>query len=183
MRDSRAARLIPAGRALVHCALTLAAIALGRPDPAHAVPVPEPERLLALQAACDSVWRVRMVSRRATYLLERPGLGPLGVNVAPHTTGPPALITIGQVPAVAKWIPWTDVERLEAGRNVAWRGALKGLLVGGVAGGLLVSAKGPDLAEDGDNAVAVFAVALTVACTVAGYLLGLANPSLTPLYP
>jgi hypothetical protein len=183
VRDPRAARLIRAVRALLRGALALAAIGLGRPAPAHAVPAPEAERLAALQAACDSAWRVRMVSLRATYLLERPGLGPQGVNVAPHTSGPPALITIGEAPPDAKWIPWAEVERMESAQSRAGWGAVKGLLVGGVAGGLLVSAHGPDLAEDNDNVVAVFAVVLTVGCTVAGYLLGLASPSLTPLYP
>ena len=181
MREPFAAGLIAAGRLLLGG--VLAAIALARPVPARAVPAPGPERLAALQAACDSAWRVRIVSLRASYLLERPALGLQGVNVAPRSSGPPALITIGDVPADAKWVPWAEIERLDAGRSRAGRGALTGLLFGGAVGGILVAVSGPDLTDANDNVVAIFAVALTVGCGIAGYLLGLANPGLTPLYP
>ena len=167
----------------LHFTLALLAVALVRPAPAGAAPAPDAPRLAALQAASDSAWRVRVVSRRVIYLLRRPELGPGGVNVAARSSGPPALITIGKPADDEKWIPWAEIERLETGKNVSGRGALKGLLIGGVAGGALVAAKGPDLTDTDDNIVALFAVTLTLGCGLAGYLLGLANPDLTPLYP
>jgi hypothetical protein len=52
-----------------------------------------------------------------------------------------------------------------------------------VVGGLTVAASGPDLEEDGDNAVLYAATLFTLTCATAGLLLGLANGTPTPLYP
>ena len=164
-------------------AIALATIALAAASPAPAAPAPDAPRLEALEAACDSAWRVRIVSRRATYLMRRPELGIEGVNVVPRPSGPPALFTIGEPKVETKWIPWAEIERLDTAEDVSARGALYGLLSGAAAGGLIVASVGPDLSDTDDNVVAIFAVGLTLTGGVAGYLFAQANPRLTPLYP
>jgi len=120
------------------------------------------------------------VSRRAIYLLRRPALSPEGVSVTPRLSGPPALLTIGEPREEEKR---AEIERLDVGRHATGGGALTGFLVGAAVGGVILAAKGPDLTDANDNIVVYFSVALAVGCGVAGYLLGLANPRLTLLYP
>jgi hypothetical protein len=152
-----------------HTAALLPVLALlAIPAPLLAVAPPDSLNLARLQAACDSAWRVRVTGSRATYQLNRPRVEARGVQLE-HADHPPALVTIGDP---------KPTERSNAGR-----GALVGFTLGAVVGGLTVAASGPDLEEDGDNAVLYAATLFTLTCATAGLLLGLANGTPTPLYP
>ena len=149
---------------------------------AGAVAAPDPALLARLQAACDSAWRVRLTGRRATYLVRRPSVDSSGLSWT-SGSGRAAIVTAGDAREPEKRLAWSEIERLDAARSRAGRGALVGAVVGAVTGAALVAANGPDLTDANDNIVTGFAVLLTASTTVLGALLGFAYPAVHPLYP
>lgn len=152
------------------------------PACAWAVGMPSPDRLARLQASCDSVGRVRVVTRRASFEVTHPSLNSNGVRVSP-LRGRAALVTIGDAHEPERRIPWDEVERMDVGTPHMWRGGLIGLGIGAGLGGSLVAASGPDLEREGDGVVAWFAVALALTTGVVGLLVGASSIHWVALYP
>ncbi len=167
--------------ALSAVAVAGAALAL-LPGAAAAVEPPPPDALPALQARCASADHVRVETKRSSRFLRNVRLEADAV-VLPGVTRA-ALIEVGTPPEKRETrIPWSEVERVDVGRDRTARGFLVGGLVGATLGGAIVGAYGSDLAERGDNAVLAFAILVGAGCTVLGTILGAGSPAWTPLYP
>jgi len=152
------------------------------PRQAGALPVPDAALMASLQRACDHSQSVRVRTARTGFEVNRPTLDSNGVRVS-RAPSRAALITIGEVREVERRIPWADVVRVETGHTRGGRWALFGALGGGIAGGVLVSTYGPDIAEEGDNGIVYFGTLLTLIGGGLGLLLGLSSPQWQPLYP
>ena len=158
------------------------ALGAGTPGIAAAVAPPDSIGLAALQSACDSAWRVRVITGRGVYQMQSPALDAGGITIPPPR-GRAALITIGDVRGPGRRLSWAEIERVQGEQPKALRGAALGFVVGAALGAGMVATVGPDLTDTQDHLVVTLAVLLTLGFTGLGLLMGAGNPAVHPLYP
>lgn len=101
---------------------------------------PDLQSLLRVQALADSADRVRITTRRSTYVVLEPRIDFEGITVA-YRDQPAALFgpDVGGQPE--KRVKWEDIERVDAERITVARGAVWGALIalGVTAAGLAIT--------------------------------------------
>jgi hypothetical protein len=66
----------------VPAAIVAGLACVASPDPAAAVPAPDPERLAAMRTACESASAVRVITTRGSFMPDRPSLDEAGVRLS-----------------------------------------------------------------------------------------------------
>ncbi len=147
---------------------------------------PSPDRLRSLSAALDSATFVRVVARRGTFEARRAIADSAGVRVL-RSGGRAGLIVVGGADTLGReqrLVPWSEVERIDAGRSRGMGPALAGLALGGVAVGFAVARAGSNggTVSEGTAPLLYGVGALAVLSTVVG-LAATGSPSVHTFYP
>lgn len=130
--------------ALNFCINVFAAVALTAATASYGEAVvsrpPDPQSLLRIRALTDSADRVRVTTRRATYVVLEPRIDFEGITVA-YGDHPAALFGPGVGGQPERRVKWAEIERVDAERTTVARGALWGAVIalGVTAAGLAIT--------------------------------------------
>ena len=155
--------------------------AIMHPREAMALAAPVGATQAAWQEACDSSSHLRVMTRTARFETSRLQLDSAGVRFGPRT-GRAAFIVVGEVRAPERRIEWAEVERIDRAHGSSiGRGAVTGLLIGGVLSGMTYAATASAFTVNDRGTLLTFASAFTAVCVATGALFGALSTEWAPI--
>lgn len=103
-------------------------------DPLAVLADAAPESLLTERMAAGDWNRFRIVTARSTYEFTSLHVDSVGVLLQAAPRRPAMLATPDVRPDTARYVQWADIERVDASRTHAGKGAVEGAIVGGIVG-------------------------------------------------